>query len=186
MSHQHVSSVPKWFWYFYKQAPQLIDLLHADLMKISQHLLSNDSRRKAFGHVRNLRVCLSVWEHDKYTFPVLREDLVPCWRQDRSKCPGFAFHCGCCSATLRWWHVVVLQKPIVPNSLTWQSKWISFMTEARTTPYVLYASNFKQVNATLIFNNHIHLIFLSEWFVECAYRPIHKILLITIQNWNPA
>lgn len=60
------------------------------------------------------------------------------------------------------------------------------MTEARTFPYVLYASNFKQVNAILILNNHIHLIFLSEWFVDCEYRPIHKMLLIRIQNWNPA
>lgn len=48
------------------------------------------------------------------------------------------------------------------------------MAEARTSPYVLYASHFQQVNAILILNNHIHLIFLLEWFVEGAHRPIHK------------
>lgn len=192
MSHQHLNSMPKRFCYFYQQAPQLlIDLLHADLMKISQHLLSNDGERAGAKHSAVLRISgvASVWKQGKFIFPVPREDLVIvflCCRQGRNKGSGFAFQCGCCSARVRWWHAVVLQKPIVSNSLTWQSKWISFMTEARTSPYVLYASNFKQVNAILIFNNHIHLIFLSEWFVECAYRPIHKMLLITIQNWNPA
>lgn len=131
----------------------------------------------------------SAWEQGKIVFLVLKEDLVivlVCCRWGRSKGSGFAFQGGCCSAIVRWWHAVILQNPIVSSSLTWQSKWISFMTEARTFPYVLYASNFKQVNTILIFNNHIHLIFLAEWFVECAYRAIHKMLLITIQNWNPA
>lgn len=128
-------------------------------------------------------------EEGKFIYPVPREGLVIallCYRQGRSKSSGFAFQSGCCFATVRWWHTVVLQKTIESNSLTWQSKWISFMTEARTSPYVFYASNFKEVNSILIFNKHIHLIFLSEWFVECAYRPTHKMLLITMQNWNPA
>lgn len=91
MSHQHLNSMPKRFCYFYKQAPQLlIDLLHADLMKISQHLLSSDSERAGAKHSAVLKISgvASVWKQGKFIFPVLREDLVIvllCCRQGRTR-----------------------------------------------------------------------------------------------------